>query len=91
MEQEIHITLRFSLATAKVNLNEIIYMLKEFRDPLMRKILEQILIGYDDLISQRLSRTDTYPSKARKEPGRHVSKGDPEGKFCRGRKIRKRG
>ena len=91
MEQEIHITLRFKLATGKVNLNEIVYKLKELRDPLMLKILEKILIGYDDLISQRLSRTDIYPSKARKGLGRHVRKADPEERFCRGRKIRKRG
>jgi len=91
MEQEIHITLRFNLATGKANLNEIVYELKELRDPLMLKILEQILRGYDDLISERLSQTKIYPSKARKGLGRHVRKGDPEGRFCRGRKIRKRG
>ena len=91
MEQEIHITLRFKLATGKANLNEIVYELKELRDPLMLKILEQILRGYDDLISERLSQTKIYPSKARKGLGRHVRKGDPEGRFCRGRKIRKRG
>jgi hypothetical protein len=43
MEQEIHITLRFSLATGKVGLNEIVYKLKELRDPLMLKILERVL------------------------------------------------
>jgi hypothetical protein len=91
MEQKIHITLRFNLATGKVGLNEIIYKLKELRDPLMLKILEQLLRGYDDLISERLSRTDIYPSKARKGLGRHVRKGDSEEHFCRGRKIRKRG
>ena len=91
MEQEIHITLRFNLATGKANLNEIVYELKELRDSLMLKILEQILKGYDDLISERLSQTKIYPSKARKGLGRHVRKGDPEGRFCRGRKIRKRG
>jgi len=91
MEQEIHITLRFNLATGKVGLNEIVYKLKELRDPLMLKILEEILRGYDDLISEGLSRTDIYPSKARKGLGRHVRKGDPQERFCRGRKIRKRG
>lgn len=91
MEQEIHITLRFNVATGKVNLNEIVYELKELRDPLMLKILEQILRGYDDLISERLSQTKIHPSKARKGLGRHVRKDDPEGRFCRGRKIRKRG
>jgi hypothetical protein len=91
MEQEIHITLRFNLAIGKVNLNEIVYRLKELRDPLMLRILEEILRGYDDLISERLSQTKIYPSKARKGLGRHVRKGDPEGGFCRGRKIRKRG
>jgi hypothetical protein len=91
MEQEIHITLRFNLAIGKVGLNEIVYRLKELRDPLMLRILEQILIGYDDLISERLSQTKMYPSKARKGLGRHRRKGDPEGRFCRGRKVRKKG
>jgi len=91
MEQEIHITLRFNLAIGKVTLNEIVYELKELRDPLMLKILEHILRGYDDIISERLSRTDVYPSKARKGIGRHFGKDDPEKRFCRGRKIRKRG
>jgi len=91
MEQEIHITLRFNLATGKVGLNEIVYKLKELQDPLMLKILEEILRGYDNLISERLSRTDIYPSKARKGLGRHLRKGDPQERFCRGRKIRKRG
>lgn len=91
MEQEIHITLRFHLATGKVNLNEIVYRLKELRDPLMLKVLEQILRSYDDLISERLSQTKIYPSKARKGLGRHVRRDNPEGRFCRGRKIRKRG
>jgi len=91
MEQEIHITLRFNLAIGKVGLNEIIYRLKELRDSLMLRILEQILMGYDDLISERLSQTKIYPSKARKWLGRHLRKGDPEGRFCRGRKARKKG
>jgi len=91
MEQEIHITLRFNLAIGKVSLNEIVYKLKELRGPLMVRILEHILMGYDDLISERLSQTKLYPSKARKGLGRHLRKGDPEGRFCRGRKIRKRG
>jgi len=91
MEQEIHITLRFNIAIGKVSLNEIVYRLKELRDPLMLRILEQILIGYDDLISERLSQTKIYPSKARKGLGRHLRKGDPEGRFCRGRKARKKG
>ena len=91
MEQEIHITLRFNLANGKVGLNEIVYRLKELRDPLMLEILKRVLMSYDDLISERLSRTDIYPSKARKGLGRHVRKGELEERFCRGRKIRKRG
>jgi len=91
MEQEIHITLRFNLATGKVGLNEIVYKLKELQNPLMLKILEIILTGYDDLISERLSRTDIYPSKDRKGLGRHLRRGDSQERFCRGRKIRKRG
>jgi len=91
MEQEIHITLRFNLATGKVNLNEIVYKLKELQNPLMLLILEVILRGYDDLISERLSQTKIYPGKARKGLGRHIRRGDPDGRFCRGRKIRKRG
>jgi len=65
MEQEIHITLRFNLATGKAGLNENVFKLKELRDPLILKLLEQILMGYDDLISERLSRTDIHSSKAR--------------------------
>ena len=91
MEQEIYITLRFNLATGKANLNEIVYRLNKIRNPLMLKILEQVLRAYDDLISERLSQTSMYPSKARKGLGRHIRRGDPEGRFCRGRKIRKRG
>ena len=89
MQQEIHITLRFDLATGKGSLNEIVYKLKELRDPLMLKILEKILTGYDDLICDRLSRT--YPSKKRKGLGHHARKNDPEKGFCRGRKVLKRG
>ena len=70
MEQEIHITLRFTLAIGKVNLNEIVYKLKELQNHVMLQILEQILRGYDDLISQCLSQTKLYPSKARKGLGR---------------------
>jgi hypothetical protein len=91
VEQEIHIILQFTLATGKVNLNEIVYRLKELRDPLMLKILEQVLMGYDDLISERLSHTETYPSKARKGLGRHFRKGEAERRYCRGRKVKKRG
>lgn len=91
MEQEIIIALRFELVTGEVSLNEIVFRLKELRDPLMLEILEQILVSYDDLICERLSRTDLYPSKTRKGLGRHLRKDDPAERFCRGRKIRKRG
>jgi len=91
MEQQIHITLRFDLAIGKVNLNEIVYRLNELQNPLMLEILKSILMGYDDIISERLSRTDIYPSKARKGLGRHIRKGDSENRFCRGRKILKKG
>jgi len=93
MEQQIHITLCFQLATGKVNLNEIVYRLQQLRDPLMLRILEHILRSYDDFISERLSHHGGVfpPSKARKGLGRHIRKGDPEGRYCHGRKIRKRG
>jgi hypothetical protein len=93
MEQQIHITLCFQLATGKVNLNEIVYRLQQLRDPLMLRVLEHILRSYDDLVSERLSNHDGVfpPSKARKGLGRHIRKGDPEGRYCHGRKIRKRG
>ena len=91
MEQEIHITVRYNLATGNVGLNEIVYKLKELRDPLMLEVFKQVLMGYDDLISERLCRTDIYPSKARKGLGRHVRKDDPQHRYCRGRKVRKRG
>jgi hypothetical protein len=91
MEQEIHITLRYNLAIGNVTLNEIVYRLKELRDTLMLRVLKEVLQTYDDLIVQRLSRTDMYPSKARKGLGRHVRKNDTEHRFCRGRTVHKRG
>jgi hypothetical protein len=93
MEQQIHITLQFHLATGKVNLNEIVYHLQESKNPLMLCILEQILRSYDDLISERLSHHGSVfpPSKARKGLGHHIRKGDPHHRFCHGRRIRKRG
>jgi len=57
----------------------------------MLQILEQVLKTYDDLIVERLSRTDIYPSKKRKDLGKHIRKDDPHNNFCRGRKVRKRG
>ncbi|MFH1593780.1 MAG: hypothetical protein ABID09_03670 [Candidatus Omnitrophota bacterium] len=91
MKREITITLQYDLAIGKVNLNEIVYKLKELRDHLMLRILEEILRSYDDLISERLRQTKIYPSKARKGLGQHLGRGNSEGRFCRGRKIRKRG
>lgn len=91
MNGTINITLQFTLAIGQVNLNEIIYQLKQLRDPLMLQIAENILISYDDLIAERLSKTKLYPSKARKGLGRHIRKGDVNRRFCRGRKIYKRG
>ena len=91
MEQHIHIALGYDLATGDVNLNEIVYRLKALRDPLMLAILEQILKDYDDLIAERLSRTDIYGSKKRRGLGRHRRKGDQARRFCRGRKVHKRG
>jgi hypothetical protein len=70
MEQEIHITLPLNLAIGKVGLNEIVYRLKELRDPPLVRILEQIFMGYDNLISEHLSQTKMYPSKARNGLGR---------------------
>jgi len=55
MEQQIHITLWFHLATGKVNLNEIVFRLQELKNPLMLQVLEKILRSYDDLIAERLS------------------------------------
>jgi hypothetical protein len=93
MRQDIHITLCFELATGKTNLNEIVYRLQQIQNPLMLGMLKQILISYDDLISDRLAHHGGVfpPSKARKGLGRHVRKNDPENRFCHGRKIKKRG
>jgi hypothetical protein len=92
MEQQIHITLGFHIAIGKVNLSEIVYRLQQLRDPLMLRILEHILRNYDDLISERLSTVQSNPpSKARKGLGQHVRKNDPKGRFCHGRRVRKRG
>lgn len=90
MEQDIIITLRFKLAIGDVNLNEIVWRLKEIRDPLMLQVLERVLTNYDDLICERLVQTKIYPSKDRRGLGRHFRKDNPD-RFCRGRKVRKRG
>jgi len=50
MKRCVSITCDFNLAIGKVNLNEIMYLLKELKDSLMLRILKQILISYDDLI-----------------------------------------
>lgn len=55
----------------------------------MAKILEKVLMSYDALISERLNRTNLYLRKTRKCIGRHLRKGDPKERFCRGRKIQK--
>ena len=60
---EIHITLRFSLENVKVGLTEIIYKPKDPQNPLILKMLREILTGYDELISECLSLTDKYPEK----------------------------
>jgi hypothetical protein len=93
MEQQIHITLDFELATGKVTLNEIVYRLEQLKNPLMLEILRSILTSYDDLIAQRLSHHGGVipPSKMRKGLGRHIRKGDEQRRFCHGRRIRKRG
>ena len=93
MQQQIHITLSFDLATGKVTLNEIVYRLEKLKNTLMLRILKQILTSYDDLIAQRLSPQPGVitPSKMRKGIGRHVRKADPQGRFCHGRCICKRG
>jgi len=91
MKQQIHITLWYDLAIGDVNLNEIVYRLKALSDPLMMGILEHILKNYDNLNAERLRRTDIYPSKDRRGLGRHIRKGDSQERFCRGRKVRKRG
>jgi hypothetical protein len=91
MKRCVSITCEFDLAIGKVNLNEIVYKLKDIRDSLMLRILKQILVSYDDLIIDRLTRTELYPSKMRKGLGRHVRKDDAKERFCRGRKVYRRG
>src|SRR4030042_3980805 len=91
MKRCVSITCDFDLAIGKVNLNEIVYRLKELRDCLMLRILKQILVSYDDFIMDRLTRTKIYPSKMRKGLGRHVRKDDAEERFCRGRNVYRRG
>ncbi|MBU2622236.1 MAG: transposase [Proteobacteria bacterium] len=91
MKRRISITCDFDLAIGKVNLNEIVYKLKELKDSLVLLILKQILMSYDDLIMDRLTQTQIYPSKMRKGLGRHVRKDDAEERFCRGRKVYRRG
>jgi hypothetical protein len=48
MKRCVSITCDFDLAIGKVNLNEIVYQLKELRDSLMLRILKQILMLFDN-------------------------------------------
>ena len=89
LEQEIHIALRLHLATGKVTLNEIVYRLQELSGPLMLRLLETILVGYDDLICERLS--EDFSSRERKGLGRHLVRDARDECWCRGRRVRKRG
>ena len=66
MKQEVHITLWFDLSIGEVCLNEIVYELNECKDTILLRALEKILMGYDDLICNRLSNTKIYRSPARK-------------------------
>ena len=50
MKRKITITLQYDLAIGKVNLNEIVYRLKEVRDSLMLRILE----GPQNMPKQRM-------------------------------------
>ena len=52
----------------------------------VRKVTKQVPLLTE---ARRLLRR--FELKARKGLGRHIRSGDPEGRFCRGRKIRKRG
>ena len=69
MERCVSITCDFNLAIGKVNLNEIVYKLKDIRDSLMLGMLKQILMSYDDLIMDRLTRTKIYPNKIEEGTG----------------------
>jgi hypothetical protein len=91
MKREITITLDYSLAIGKVNLNEIVYQLKELRDPLMLEILKEILTNYDDFIVTRLKTPKISPGKTEKELSQHKKKGAPQGEYCEEQKIQKRG
>jgi len=90
LNQEIIISLQFDLSIGEVNLNEIVYRLKELNNSLMLGILEKVLTSYDTVITDRLSTSHNSTSQSRKGLGRHFRKGESS-TLCRGRKVRKRG
>jgi len=90
MEQTINITVGFKISTGQVNLNEIVYRLKEMQDALMLQMLEQILKWYDNLIADRLSQENSFSSSERKGLGVHNRKDNPAQR-CRGRRAQKLG
>ena len=63
MKQVIDISLEFEIVIGKVNLNEITYRLKEIQNPIMLKVLEEILRWYDDLMADRLSKPNSSNEK----------------------------
>jgi hypothetical protein len=87
--KKIDIQISYSFIIGEVNLNEIVYRLQELRDTLMLKLLEKILINYDDIISGLLS--ERHRSSERKGLGQHFKKGSRSNEPCRGRKVTRSG
>jgi len=89
MKSNLIIQLFFELATGQVNLNEIVYQLKEIGNQILLKMLEAILMAYQEEIVELL--TGKHFPEERRGLGYHQRKDDPKGRRCGGRKVKKRG
>lgn len=89
MKTNVIIQLFSDLVTGQANLNEIVYQLKEIGPQILLRILQAILMAYQEEIIERL--TSKHFSEERKGLGFHKRKDDPQKRRCGGRKVKRRG
>lgn len=89
MKTNIIVQLPYDLTIGQVNLNEIVYQVKEIQNEVCLDIIKAVVLEYQEEIVERLTE-NKFPEK-RKGLGFHQRKDDLQGRRCGGRKVRKRG
>jgi hypothetical protein len=88
MKGTVTIQLDFEISIGKTSIDEIIFQLKENRDPLMLVVLSSILSVYEAEIVKRL--TEPRFPEERAGLGQHIRKGE-NSRTCGGRRMNPRG